>query len=172
MMMTDGDTQASPVFDDVVRAERSRLEAVAWALLGDRHLAEDVAQESLAKAYRRWDDVKRLESPGGWLHRVTVNDALSRRRRMTTERRALGRVHAGGEADADQGERTAEALRVWAAVRALPRDQATAIALRYFADLEVAEIALVTGRAVGTVKSDLYRGRERLRDRLLDEEAS
>lgn len=171
-MMTDGDTQVSQVFDDVVRAERSRLEAVAWALLGDRHLAEDVAQESLAKAYRRWDDVSRMESPGGWLHRVTVNDALSRRRRMTSERRALGRIHAVGEADADQGERTAEALRVWAAVRALPRDQATAIALRYFADLEVAEIALVTGRAVGTVKSDLYRGRERLRDRLLEEDAS
>lgn len=168
--MTDGDVCAPPSFDDVARDERPRLEAVAWGLLGDRHLAQDVAQESLAKAYQRWADVQQLESPGGWLHRVAVNDALSRRRRMASEHRALGRVHPVH--GADEADRTDEALRVWAAVGALPREQATAIALRYFADLDVAEIARVTGRPAGTVKSDLHRGRERLRAQLVEEEAS
>jgi DNA-directed RNA polymerase specialized sigma24 family protein len=53
---------------------------------------------------------------------------------------------------------------VWAAVRSLPRDQATAIALRYGADLSVEEVAETLQATVPAVKSLLYRGRAALRD--------
>ena len=54
----------------------------------------------------------------------------------------------------------------WAAVRALPRQQAAVLALHYYEDLPIADIAAVLGLAEGTVKAHLHKGREALRQRL------
>lgn len=54
----------------------------------------------------------------------------------------------------------------WAAVRSLPRRQAAVIALHYYEDLPVADIAAVLGIAEGTVKAHLHKGRESLARRL------
>lgn len=165
----DVDTEDPPdvltSFDELARVERPRLEATAWAILGDRHLAQDIAQNALATGFQRWDKIRRFESPGGWLHRVAVNEALSRRRRIGAEARALTRMGPRRQVE-DRSETTTEALWVWGAVRTLPRNQAVAIALHYLGGLSVTEIASITGRAPGTVMSDLHRGRERLRKRL------
>ncbi|QXC59974.1 sigma-70 family RNA polymerase sigma factor [Aquihabitans sp. G128] len=158
-------------FDDLYRQEWSGLVALGWSLTGSWVAAEELAQDAFADAYRRWDEVGRLERPGAWVRRAVVNRAASLHRHRAVERRGLARLdaRAGSEADAAGADRTGEraADRVddpafWAAVRALPERQAACVALHYLEDRSVAEIAEVLGCRAGTVKVHLHRGRQAL----------
>jgi RNA polymerase sigma factor (sigma-70 family) len=55
-----------------------------------------------------------------------------------------------------------EHAEVWQAVRTLPPSQAQVIALHYYEDYSVAQIAAALGRAPGTIKAQLYQGRRKL----------
>jgi RNA polymerase sigma-70 factor (ECF subfamily) len=67
--------------------------------------------------------------------------------------------------------RAERATEVRAAVRSLPEPYREVVALRFFGDASLDEIAQETGRPLGTVKTHLHRGLARLRDRLADEAA-
>jgi RNA polymerase sigma-70 factor, ECF subfamily len=146
-------------FDAFARRERGPLVAFGWSLTGDRALAEDMAQEALAAAWSRWDEVGGYDRPGAWARRVVANQAAGRGRRSGRERRAYGRW-LGRRATEVELEPADD--RFWAEVRKLPERQARAVALHYLEDLPVAEIALVLECAEGTVKTHLHRGRLRL----------
>ena len=135
-------------------------------MTGDRGHAEDVAQEALARAYRRWDVVGGYDRPGAWTRRVALNLATSARRRRRSERAALARV-AGrpAEAVADPAGTDTE---IWEVVRTLPRRQATALVLYYLADESIASVADSMGCAEGTAKAHLHQGRAALARRLSD----
>lgn len=136
--------------------------AVVLALRGRDIPAEEIVQEAFLVAYRRWDDVAGMDRPDLWVHRVALNTATSRLRRLAAETRALTRL---------AGRRDAEAagvpplpdddLRFWATVRRLPRAQREVVALHYAADLPVADVAAVLDCPEGTVKSRLHAARER-----------
>jgi RNA polymerase sigma factor (sigma-70 family) len=150
-------------FGELVASESRGLVAAATAIVGDPHRAEEIVQEAFERCYRRWSRVSRLDRPGAWARRVAINEAISVARRSSTERRAVERVAAlAAVAPADDGDPLAD-HEVWAAVRALPRDQAVAIALRYGADLTTDDIAETLGTTVPAVKSLLHRGRTALR---------
>ena len=72
--------------------EFPRLAGALSLYLGDRAIAEELAQEALLKACRRWERVSQLESPGGWTWRVARNLAKSHLRRRRAERRARARL--------------------------------------------------------------------------------
>jgi RNA polymerase sigma-70 factor (ECF subfamily) len=142
--------------DAFVRREHPRLVGALSLYLGDAGAAEELAQEALLRAYRRWDEVSRLESPGGWVHRVAMNLAASWSRSRAAGRRAAARLEARAVvAFANQPGPTdaAEALAVRNAVRALPEQQRRALVLRYYADLSVADTAAAMGCPEGTVKT-------------------
>ena len=136
---------------------------MAHALTGSRSHAEDIAQEAMLTAYRRWDDVSRLDLPAAWVRRVCANTATSVVRRRIVEARAVLRLRARPSAVAQLDE-TDSAF--WAEVRRLPRRQAQCVALRYVYGCPVAEIAGILGCAEGTVKSHLFHARARLAQRL------
>lgn len=144
------------------RREHPRLVGSIGYLVADPALAEDLAQEALLRVVRQWDEVARLESPGGWAHRVAVNLALSALRSRRTRRRIDDQLarwaapHAGGDPD------TTVAVR--RAVASLPERQRVAIVLRYFADLSVEEVADAMGCPTGTVKTLTSRGIAGLRE--------
>ncbi|MBI5157164.1 MAG: SigE family RNA polymerase sigma factor [Acidimicrobiia bacterium] len=147
-------------FDRFYAREFPKMVNVAYALSGSRMAAEDLAQEAMIAAYRRWDEVGRLERPGGWARRVVLNRAASAYHRRKAEARALLRLAPlRGGTPAPLSEDTAG---FWRAVRRLPRRQAEAIALHYLEDASVAEIATVMGCAENTVKVHLHRGRNAL----------
>jgi RNA polymerase sigma-70 factor, ECF subfamily len=98
------------------------------------------------------------------VRRVAANLAVSRWRRLRSETRALARLAA--RQPTEVADLPAPDAAFWAAVRALPRRQAQAIALHYLEDRPVAEIATVLGVAEGTVKSALHTGRRTLAARL------
>lgn len=145
-------------FDDLFRREVIAITSLASALTGSRETGADIAQEALLRAYRRWDDVCRLERPGAWIRRVAINLSLDARRRSAREARALTRFRPAVEAPSVDPVDD----RFWTAVRALPERQRAVVALRYVDDLPVDEIADVLRTRPGTVKADLFRARSTL----------
>ena len=155
---------AAKEFEAFVAEERLRLLAVAFALCADHHGAEDLVQEALLEAFRRWDRLGGYDDPGAWARRVVVHRATSRWRRLQTESRALTRL--GARPAPTAVERDPDADRFWDAVRALPPRQAQMIALRYVDDLDLAEIGRILECAEGTVKATLHQARRALAARL------
>ena len=117
--------------------------------LQDPQLAEEATQEAFIRAYVYWRRVARMDRPAGWVYVVATRVALRRRGRSAVEET----VAAPGENFADAVV-AREVLR--AAIEGLPDRQRTAIVLRYFADLPLADVAAAMGCALGTVKSTLH----------------
>lgn len=149
-------------FETFYRRELPGLVAFACALSGSAS-AEDIAQDAMIAAYRRWDDVAQLDVPAAWVRRVCANRAVSTLRRRSAEARAMLRL---GSRRTDVEPIAAEHETFWVEVRRLPRRQAQVIALHYIYDLGVAQIAATLGCAEGTVKVHLSRGRAALSERI------
>ena len=153
-------------FAQLVATESRGLVAAVTAIVGDRHRAEEIVQVAFERCFRRWNRVSKLDRPGAWVRRVAINEAISVLRRASSEQRAVQRM---GAMSASTSGAIADPLAVlddegiWSAVRDLPAEQASAIALRYGADLGIDEIADTLGATVPAVKSLLHRGRANLR---------
>ena len=173
-----GDRQA---FRVLVEREGTAVVAACTRVLGDRAEAEDVAQEAFVIAYRSLATWRGEGAFGAWLSRIAVRLAIRRlaqRKQVTwldpvaaesdpvgSERyRSMGRSDAVDPAHTLlRSERDAE-LRT--AVSALDEPYREVVALRFFGDLSLEEIAQQTGRPLSTVKTHLRRGLIRLRSRM------
>ena len=151
-------------FESFVRREGNRLVGLAYALSGSRSAADDLAQDALLAAYRNWEEVGRLDNPGGWVRRVVANRAVSLIRRRVAEAKTLARLDRPRRAD--WGELSADTEWIWAEVRRLPKRQTQVIALRYYDQLSLSEIGEVLGCSKETVNTHLRRARETLGRRL------
>ncbi len=140
------------VFEDFYRHEYPGLVAVAVALTGDREGAQDLVQDTMVKAFVRWDRLAGLDRPGAWCHHVLVNACRSRLRRRFTERRYLARLR---REEPSSAEPSADTIAFWTAVRKLPTRPRTVVALYFGADLTSVEIAKVLDMPEGTVRNDL-----------------
>lgn len=139
------------------------LVGLAYVLTGSRWVAEDLVQDALTEAHRNWSRIRHYEDPAGWVRRVLVNKSISRGRRLQTEKKCLARLRNNR---ADSVEPTEPSVEVWQAVCTLPRRQAEAIALFYWEDQSVKEIAQILGVSSETAKTHLKRGRRALHRRL------
>ena len=157
--------QAQPSFDAFVAARGSAMLRHAYVLTGDRHLAEDLVQETLAHLYRRWDRVAASTSPEAYVRTSVTRQFLSwRRRRSSTERvtdELPERVDAG-----DTGDRIAGDDAVWRALSTLPRKQRAILALRFYDDQSDVQIAEVLGISASNVRAQASRGIATLRQQL------
>lgn len=156
-------TEGPVDFDVFFRSEYRAAVGFAYALSGSRHAAEDLAQEAFLAAHRHWGHVGAYERPGAWVRLVIANTCRSRWRRALAEGRARLRVQRERALPSELPEADGE---FWAALRALPAMQAKCLALRYYDDLAVADIAGLLGCAPATVRVHLHRGRERLANTL------
>ena len=147
-------------FDEFYLAEVTRLVALARSLAGAA-VAEDIAQEAMLVAFRRWHEVGDLQRPDLWVRRTCANMAVSQFRRRVAELRATTRL--AGRRDAPAPDPMSDrAEEFWAAVRALPQRQAQAAALRFVYDMPIAEIAEALSCSPGAVKQHLSRARHAL----------
>ena len=142
-------------------------------MLGDLAEAEDVAQEAFVIAYRSLGTWRGEGTLGAWIARIAVRLAV----RRAARRRPVAWIGATDPASVEQtaGQapdpaRLALAREHHAAVRAavagLDEPYRETVALRFFAERSLAEIAALTGRPIGTVKTHLHRGLLKLRGRL------
>jgi RNA polymerase sigma-70 factor (sigma-E family) len=139
------------------------LRRLAYVIMGDASLAEEITMEAFAKALSKWRLMSRADHPHAYLRQIVVNLCRSKIRRKMVERKFSGLW----EREADEAthadiEDHGLSIDVWNAVRRLPDRQRTCIVLRYLEDLSEPDIAAVLDVPVGTVKSQLSRGRKKL----------
>jgi RNA polymerase sigma-70 factor (ECF subfamily) len=165
-----GDGEA---FRFLVERESRPLLAVCRRILRDPMEAEDAAQEALLQAYRALGTYRGDGSFGAWLARIGVRIATVR----LVERRAVmqllgpdcdqATLQFSTEGDPEGSAVDAERRRaIRDAIAALPVDQRRVVALRFLGELSIQEIANITQRPAGTVKSRLHRGIDALREHL------
>jgi RNA polymerase sigma-70 factor (sigma-E family) len=152
-------------FAAFVRSRGDHHVRMAALLTGDWQAAEDLVQASLVKLYRAWPRLDTSEPPDAYLRRIIVNTRRSWwrarwRREMPVE--ALPDV---ASLD-DVADRHAVGALVRQALARLPRQQRAVLVLRYCEDLPEAEVALLLGCSVGSVKTHAHRGLRTLRELL------
>jgi RNA polymerase sigma-70 factor (sigma-E family) len=145
----------------------ARAYRVAFRLLGSRADAEEIAQETLARAYDRWPKLTGggRGRPDGWVSTVAANLAIDRWRRAGRRLEVHAEVEPSGPSDETT---TALRLALHEALARLPRRQREVVVLRFLADLPEAAVAASLGCSVGTVKQHASRGLARLRASLGD----
>jgi RNA polymerase sigma-70 factor, ECF subfamily len=152
-------------FDTFVRSTYPGLVGVATALTGNVQDAEDMVQDTMLKAFVRWNQIRDYEHPQGWAHRVLVNRCRGWWRQRRTEARYLASLR---REEAVTAGPSPAALAFWQAVRHLPERHRQVVALYYAADMSVDEVAGVLAVPSGTVRSDLTRARAALANLLGD----
>jgi RNA polymerase sigma-70 factor (ECF subfamily) len=156
-------------FRVLVDREGAAVVRACHRILGDIHEAEDAAQEAFVTAFKSLAGWRGDGPFGAWLTRIAVRIALRRleRRREVSWIDPADPVAAidvpGGPDPATSALRSERAADVRSAVARLDEPYREIVALRFFGDLSLEEIAIQTGRPLGTVKTHLRRGLIRLR---------
>lgn len=174
-------TDLDGAFATLVNAHQDRLYTIVLRLLGEPRDAEEVAQDTLVRAYRAMAgyDADRIRSLRlrSWLAAIAVNLARNRRRRLDDRRPPLQLepiVDAGAEPGWPDGRagpheravRGETVATLAAALLTLAPGPRAAVILRHVDGLSVAEVAAALGHPEGTVKSQVSRGLAELRRHL------
>jgi RNA polymerase sigma-70 factor (ECF subfamily) len=153
-------------FGELVRRYERSARATCYGVLRDWHLAHDAAQDGFVRAYTSLRLLRDPASFGPWLLTIMRHRASNTAR----DRRPAAPLYL--VADPPQKpilpDRRTDALL--AAVSRLPEHERAVVMLRYFDGHDVATIAAICGRPLGTVTKQLSRAHERLRDALAREE--
>lgn len=147
-------------FAELVRRHERLALGIAWTRLGDFHAAQDIVQEAFVLAYSRLRELRSAEAFGPWVAQITARLAgrASKRRSQFEPAAALAQLPAPEQA-ALPNEETA---RVLAAVERLPAALQDVVLLRYVEGHDVARIAEILARPLGTVTKQLSRAVGRL----------
>lgn len=156
-------------FEALVVRHESRLRRLAYGVLRDGALAEDVAQDAFLTAHRRARDYRGEGSVQSWLCRIAVNRARDELRRR--KRRPEAALPDGLESTSEP-QRAVEAR--WDLSRGLAKlrpEYRVALVLREVEGMGYREIAETLGWPLGTVQTRIHRARLELRDALTNERA-
>jgi RNA polymerase sigma factor (sigma-70 family) len=146
--------------------EWPRLVGALSLYCADRGLAEELAQDALERACRKWARVRAAGSPGAYVHRIAINLANSRFRRQAAARRARARL---GTDDVHEDRDVTSDLALRETVSRLPTRQKTALVLRYMADMTPEEVGEQMGCSAQAVRNLTHRAIATLRDELDDD---
>ena len=167
----DGDA-----FGEVVRRWERKIYALAYGILGSVEDARDASQETFIAAYRNLQGFRGEAKVSSWLHRIAVNQCISRQRRARVRAEtaldeeaeageSLFKVAAGDSpAGFTESKQRAEAVR--RAVASLPQELREVVLMKEFEELTFQEIADALQIPLSTVKSRLYTALRQLRLRL------
>ena len=142
------------------RYERS-VQAVALAILGDHHAAQDAVQESFMKAYKKLGGLRKGSSFGPWIRKIAKHEAIRIGRSML-KRKNVMQLAMQASAESNDGRIDEPNRRLLHAVMRLPRHELAVVMLRYFDGHSIKMISKITERPAGTVTMQLSRAHTRL----------
>ena len=157
-------------FAEFFHATWGRLYRTTYAVAGDAGRAEDALQAAFAKAYAVWPKVRAADHPEAYVRRMAINETLGTRRRtwFRSERSTPLLEHAAAPEAAGHEEGVVERDALWTAILTLPPGQRAVMVLRYYEDLDEAQIAHTLGCSRGTVKSQASAALRNLRRQFAD----
>lgn len=148
------------------------LVGTAYWILGDRTLAEEIAQDAFVRLAESWNQLNDHAAAPAWLRRTVINLSRSKIRRLVVGRRKREQVASRAAADLTREADGASELahgELGTAIRSLPMRQRECVVLRFVHDLTVADIAITLGVGEGSVKTHLHRALKTLGSTLGEE---
>lgn len=150
-------TEDDAAFSEFYAGHFSRIASITTVIMRNRASGVEVAQDAFVQLYLRWKKVRHYDAPEAWVRRVAIRLAV-REARRDSRRRELSIGSWQPEDDQIHGVD----VDVWRAVADLPEAHRAVVAMYYFDDLSVGEIAGALGKSEGSVKVALHRARRRL----------
>jgi len=138
------------------RAHALRLTRLAYVMVGDRGLAEDIVQDAFAEVFARWSTIE-PDRALHYLRRTVANGARSALRRRRTDRRRPYLPVPDVTAADDAVLRAAGHQALLDAINALPDRQRQVLVLRYYTGLSIAETAAALGIRPSAVTTSAHR---------------
>lgn len=170
-----GDHEA---FAEIVDIYKDKIFHLSYRMLGNRHEAEDIAQEAFVRAFVNIHSFDQSKKFSTWLYRIATNLCIDRVRKKKPDYFLDSEV-AGTEGltlysqiatDEKGPEAAVETMEIQEVVQQeilrLPDKYRVVIVLRYIDELSIREISGVLDIPEGTVKTRIHRGREALRKQL------
>jgi RNA polymerase sigma-70 factor (sigma-E family) len=154
----DGQAADTVSLADLFRQHHLELVRLAMIMVGDLATAEDVVQDAFERTHRGWLGLREPSNGLAYVRSSVLNGCRSVHRRTAVARKHLPRLAGSSAALPDGAAAADDRSELIAALRALARRQREVIVLRYYLDLDVAEIAEVLRIAPGTVRSNCARG--------------
>ncbi len=160
-------------FGQLVERYQTLVRAMLTRICGNHALADDLAQETFIKAYRKIGSFTGKGSFKSWLCRIAYTEFLQAARKRKAAQAALERFQAHQDSQQPHANwDTGDALDLDRALGRLSEVERNMIVLCFSTGLSHAEAAQVTGLPLGTVKSHINRGKAKLRAMLEDKEAA
>lgn len=164
----------SAAFNHLMETHERRMYAVALRMCGNREDAQDCLQDAMLRVYRALNGFKGQSTFSTWVYRITMNTCLDELRRKKNKQNASldSLLDAGWSPKDEDNTPEKHAIqremkeRLHNAIRDLPEDMRSAVVLRDIHGLSYDEIAQTLNINVGTIKSRISRGREKLRAEL------
>ena len=168
-----GDAEA---FGELVRRWERRIFALTYGMLGREEDARDATQETFIAAFRNLRGFRGEAKVSSWLHRIAVNQCITRQRRAKVrgesaledeqEKDAASFATPATYSPASVVERRQATQAVRRAINSLPVELRQIVVMKEFEDLTFKEIADILGLPLSTVKSRLYTALKQLQMRL------
>ena len=146
-----------------IRENQTYFYRLAYQYVGDRDLAMDLVQDAVVKALQHWESLREPEAVRSWFYRILVRECLSflrQNRRVIYLAEPPEQVQSSGESALEDREALQQAID-----RLSPKLK-TVVLLRFYEEMQLSEIAEITGTNLSTVKSRLYKGLKKLRESL------
>lgn len=161
----------SAAFSELMTLHERRMYAVALRICANREDAQDCLQDAMLRIYRSLGSFKGQSSFSTWVYRITMNTCLDElRRRKSRNATSLDNLLDNGWSPSDDDNApekhalASEQRRVIdRAIAELPEDMRSAVVLRDVQGFSYDEIAEMLEANIGTIKSRISRGREKLR---------
>ena len=160
-------------FSALVKKHQKPVHALAWRKTGDFHVAEEITQDTFLKVYQNLSTLKEPQKFAGWLYVIATNYCKMwlRKKRLSTQSledtssAELEKATYSGYVIAENEGTAAEAQRevVKKLLAKLQESERTVITLYYLGGMTYEEISKFLGVSVGTIKTRIYRARQRLK---------
>ncbi len=165
----NGDSRA---FEILMEKHEAKMYAVALRMCKNREDAQDCLQDAMLRIYKALPSFKGQSSFSTWAYRITMNTCLDDlRRKKVRQAQSLDQMLEIGWSPVDENNSTERHIEnselkrnLSKAIQTLPEEMRAAVVLRDVQGFSYEEIASILSTNVGTVKSRISRGREKLRE--------